>query len=117
MNASFNRHKATTRDKIFINGIEIGFCLPKNYPIDNTFHHNNGVSESQIDYFLTFNNSDILQNIRVVQRESLNTSTHDLVMAELPLALGNVPKTAENHTEVPTKINWSKCEIYKLSNN
>jgi hypothetical protein len=38
-------------------------------------------------------------------------------MAELPLALGNVPKTAENHTEVPTKINWSKCEIYKLSNN
>jgi hypothetical protein len=47
----------------------------------------------------------------VVQRESLNTSTHDLVMAELPLALGNVPKTAENHTEVPTKINWSKCDI------
>jgi hypothetical protein len=32
-------------------------------------------------------------------------------MAELPLALGNVPKTAENHTEVPTKINWSKCDI------
>ena len=46
MNASLVRHKATTRDKIFINGIEeIGFCLPKNYPIDNTFHHNNGGSE------------------------------------------------------------------------
>jgi hypothetical protein len=111
MNASFNRHKATTRDKIFINGIEIGFCLPKHYPIDNTFHHNNGVSESQIDYFLTFNNSDILQNIRVVQRESLNTPTHDLVMAELSLVLGNVPTTVENHSEVPTKMNWSKCGI------
>ena len=35
-------------------------------------------------------------------------------MAELPLALGNVPKTAENHTEVPTKINWSKCDIQTL---
>ena len=45
---------ATTGDKICINGIkEIGFCLPKNYPIDNTFHYNNGGSESQIDYVLT----------------------------------------------------------------
>jgi hypothetical protein len=35
-------------------------------------------------------------------------------MAEMPLALGNVPKTAENHTEVPTKINWSKCNIQTL---
>ena len=57
MNASLNRHKTTTRDKICINGIkEIGFCLPKNYPIDNTFHYNNGGSESQIYYFFTFNN-------------------------------------------------------------
>jgi hypothetical protein len=30
-------------------------------------------------------------------------------MAELPLALGNVPKTAENHTEVPTKIKRTRA--------
>jgi hypothetical protein len=35
-------------------------------------------------------------------------------MAELPLALGNVPKTAENHTEVPTKINWSLQILHRF---
>lgn len=32
-------------------------------------------------------------------------------MADLSLALGNVPKPVENLNEVPTKINWSKCDI------
>lgn len=117
MNASFNRSKQTTRDRIFINGMkEIGFKLPENYPSDNTFHHNNGTSESQIDYILPFNDRDLLENIKVAQRESLNTSTHDLVMAELSVALGEIHKQTLSQSQKSEKLNWSKCDIQTFQN-
>ena len=86
MNASLHREGSLSRDKIFRNFLdEANLFLPKNCKKRNTFHHYNGKDESQIDYFLQ--NKDLITTYVSFEREPCNTSTHDPVMALLPVNL------------------------------
>jgi hypothetical protein len=91
--------------KIFRNFLdEANLFLPKNCKKCNIFHHYNGKDESQIDYFLQ--NKDLITTYVSFEREPGNTSTHDPVMALLPVNLtvtniqNNLPlKTQYIHQE------------------
>jgi hypothetical protein len=86
MNASLHREGSLSRDKIFRNFLdEANLFLPKNCKKRNTFHHYNGKDEPQIDYFLQ--NKDLITTYVSFEREPDNTSTHDPVMALLPVNL------------------------------
>ena len=86
MNASLHREGSLSRDKTFRNFLdEANLFIPKNWKKPNTFHNYNGKDESQIDYFLR--NKELITTYVSFVREPGNTSTHDSVMALLPVNL------------------------------
>lgn len=102
MNASLHREGSLFRDKIFRNFLdEANLFLPKNCKKRNIFHHYNGKDESQIDYFLQ--NKDLK-----VEREPGNTSTHDPVMALLPVNL--TVTNIQNNLPLKTRVYWDKVD-------
>ena len=114
MNPSLHRQGALSRDKTFRNFLdETNLFLPKNCKKRNTFHHYNGKDESQIDYFLQ--NKDLITTYVSFVREPGNTSTHDPVMALLPvnLTVSNVQNNLPlNHVYIGIK--WINNHMPKM---
>ena len=114
MNASFTRMNPTNRDRTFMKAMkEMNFCAPEGF-CENTFHHHNDVSSSQIDYILPFKNSFILK-LEVLSRESTNTSTHDPVITQIHVC-GQITQKCEHinsQTVEVKRINWETLDILK----
>ena len=75
-----------------------------------TFHHNNQVSESQIDHILCYlPNEEVidikLKEILCEKVNSSNLSSHDAVIGEISL-----PKPIQNNTQEPVQSSESKME-------
>ena len=116
LNASLTRKQKTARNKLFSASImEIGLCVPRNYPQCDTFFHHNDKASSQIDYILAFNDCHFLTDIKNFDMSPSNLSSHVPITstANLLCILQEVWNTAEYGDVITNRVNWQKCDIVK----
>ena len=111
--------KSTSRRKeafsAFNSEFELKTILPGEEP---TFHHNNGVSESQIDHILT-NNTKIVSFLehKCKLDDPTNLSSHDAILGKLKMYVDK-DKDDTNNTHnyedfKPNKIKWEENKEYQ----
>lgn len=88
LNASFNRPRKTSNDKLFIQFCkEMNLKQPECAPPEPTYHHFSGKASSKIDHFIQLDHQvKIINHMKIDARHAMNCSTHDSIMAELSLA-------------------------------
>ena len=116
MNAAFNREHPSENDILFKNFCkETGFKQPPLTPNCPTYHHFVGGITSQIDHILELSQqSSIIKDIGIKQREPLNVSSHDAVYATLNVTPIQVTKLGENNgntgNSVPNRPKWKNID-------
>ena len=118
MDANTSNKSSSRRQEafsLFTNKFQLQTILPGSEP---TFHHNNGVSESQIDHILTNNLSAVTFLKQICKLDSpTNLSSHDVIMGTLKLQKLNEEEETD-HTDsyeefVPKKILWTENPEYQ----
>lgn len=97
--------------KSFMSDIHLKSILPDDKP---TFHHNNQISESQIDHILIFI-PDSCENVSVQFTEQLcqkenddNLSSHDVIVGQLCLPQNTIITSEPDYSSSYTDFNRKK---------
>ena len=81
-----------------------------------TYHHFVDNKKYNLDHFVQPSTQrDLILSIAVDQRNPLNLSTHDAVIAvmnfDISKSQANTSSATSNHVNAPTKIKWNKVDI------
>ena len=110
MNASIVKDNPNSRDRKLLDFIEeYRLFKPDNFKKTNTYFHHSGNASTQIDYILG-SSKDFIQNYFTIQREPTNTSTHDPVVAIVPILLAWEQPISANGNIVVEKVRWGKLD-------
>ena len=101
---------------LFTEKFQLQTILPGSKP---TFHHNNGVSESQIDHILT-NNPNAVTFLKQICKldDPVNISSHDVILGNLKILKVNNEEEEIDYSNtyeefIPTKIIWTENQEYQ----
>ena len=113
INAAQRRSTPTTNDiKLQKFCTENGLRISAHMPQTPTFYHFNGKSMSQIDLFIQRKDDEIINSIKIHQREALNVSPHDPVTASIHVTLEkDTPRKEMVSSKPPRKVRWDKIDI------
>ena len=118
MDANTSKKSTSRRQEAFSN-FKREFHLESILPGDEpTFHHNNGVSETQIDYILT-NNRKLVSFLKQLckKEDPVNLSSHDALVGKISISTNkkedDIDFTETYEVFEPKKIIWGQNEEYK----
>ena len=101
--------KSTKRRKSILSDFCQTSCLKINKTEEMTFHHNNGTSESCIDYFLTSETFSLYNLYQLCTLDTpTNMSSHDPIIATISLSIDNTPDSHPTYAHTYTKFNQNK---------